>query len=239
MAFIMACGGGSVTNEQDETDTQCETRITASLSFHRLASGDTVLLTLQSLQQAYPQIIDRLEAPYYGTMILGYASELDRHIIDSLLNKAMADGIILSGLMPAWSILPENIEAPLPPGDTYDRVVNGKQPEIEKSLYELYLLRTPAIMTPTEPVTAAIEKVETPNYLYDAINMRFSGKDVANWAYVTKNNINERIAIVVDGQVASAPKVMDEITGGRAQITGNFTPEFLNEFFARITATRE
>jgi 1-deoxy-D-xylulose-5-phosphate reductoisomerase len=33
------------------------------------------------------------------------------------------------------------------------------------------------------------------------------------------------MAMVLDGRVASAPRIRDRITGGRAQITGNFTEE--------------
>ena len=42
-------------------------------------------------------------------------------------------------------------------------------------------------------------------------------------ARLTKSHIGENVAIMVDGQVYSAPKIMDEITGGRALIHGKFT----------------
>ena len=42
-------------------------------------------------------------------------------------------------------------------------------------------------------------------------------------ARLTKSHIGENVAIMVDGQVRSAPKIMAEITGGRAVINGNFT----------------
>jgi preprotein translocase subunit SecD len=40
---------------------------------------------------------------------------------------------------------------------------------------------------------------------------------------VTRENIKKRLAIVLDGNVYSAPVIQDEIAGGRAQITGGFT----------------
>jgi preprotein translocase subunit SecD len=39
---------------------------------------------------------------------------------------------------------------------------------------------------------------------------------------VTRENIKKRLAIVLDGNVYSAPVIQDEIPGGRAQITGRF-----------------
>ena len=44
-------------------------------------------------------------------------------------------------------------------------------------------------------------------------------------ARLTKSHIGEFLAIMVDGRVDSVPKIMDEITGGRAQIHGIFTEE--------------
>lgn len=40
---------------------------------------------------------------------------------------------------------------------------------------------------------------------------------------VTGNNVNRRLAIVLDGVVYSAPNIQERIAGGRAQITGRFT----------------
>jgi hypothetical protein len=42
-------------------------------------------------------------------------------------------------------------------------------------------------------------------------------------ARLTKSHIGEFLAIMLDGRVDSVPKIMDEITGGRARILGNFT----------------
>jgi preprotein translocase subunit SecD len=44
-------------------------------------------------------------------------------------------------------------------------------------------------------------------------------------ARLTKSHIGEFLAIMLDGRVDSVPKIMDEITGGRAIILGNFTEE--------------
>ena len=44
-------------------------------------------------------------------------------------------------------------------------------------------------------------------------------------ARLTKSHIGEFLAIMLDGRVDSVPKIMDEITGGRAMILGNFTEE--------------
>lgn len=42
---------------------------------------------------------------------------------------------------------------------------------------------------------------------------------------ITGDNINNRIAIVIDNLIHSAPVVREKITGGSAIVTGDFTPE--------------
>ncbi|NDV64108.1 protein translocase subunit SecDF [Bacteroides sp. 224] len=58
-----------------------------------------------------------------------------------------------------------------------------------------------------------------------AVSMVMNTEGSRKWALLTKQNIERSIAIVLDGYVYSAPNVNNEITGGRSQITGHFTPE--------------
>ena len=43
------------------------------------------------------------------------------------------------------------------------------------------------------------------------------------WGNITKENLNRCIAVVIDSYVRSYPRVMNEITGGNTEITGDFT----------------
>ncbi|MBE0417402.1 MAG: protein translocase subunit SecD [Coriobacteriia bacterium] len=57
------------------------------------------------------------------------------------------------------------------------------------------------------------------------VNVTFDSEGAAAWAEITGARIGKQIAIVLDGNVESAPVVRDRITGGQTSITGNFTPE--------------
>ena len=57
------------------------------------------------------------------------------------------------------------------------------------------------------------------------VDMQMNIDGSRKWAALTKKNLHRAIAIVLDGYVYSAPMVQSEITGGRSQITGNFTIE--------------
>ncbi len=56
------------------------------------------------------------------------------------------------------------------------------------------------------------------------------------FAELTKKNVGKRLAIYLDGAPISAPVVQEEITGGKAQITGNFTPQSAKELVGRLNA---
>jgi protein-export membrane protein SecD len=66
----------------------------------------------------------------------------------------------------------------------------------------------------TNPQTGEIE-----------VNVTFDSEGSAAWAEITGARIGQQIAIVLDGNVESAPVVRDRITGGQTTISGNFTPE--------------
>ena len=57
------------------------------------------------------------------------------------------------------------------------------------------------------------------------VSMTMNAEGAKAWARLTKGNIGKAVAIVLDDMVYSAPNVQVEITGGRSQITGHFTPE--------------
>ncbi|MGM9817674.1 MAG: protein translocase subunit SecDF [Paludibacteraceae bacterium] len=57
------------------------------------------------------------------------------------------------------------------------------------------------------------------------VNMQMNSEGSKTWARLTKENIGKCIAIVLDDYVYSYPRVNSEITGGRSEITGNFTTQ--------------
>ncbi len=56
-----------------------------------------------------------------------------------------------------------------------------------------------------------------------ALNLNSEGKDL--FAKITKEHKGEILAIFLDGVVISSPVIQDEITDGKAIISGSFTPE--------------
>ena len=55
------------------------------------------------------------------------------------------------------------------------------------------------------------------------VSLEFNGKGADLFAEATGLNVGKRLAIVLDGEVYTAPVIRERIPSGRAQITGNFS----------------
>ncbi len=55
------------------------------------------------------------------------------------------------------------------------------------------------------------------------VSMSMNTEGAQTWARLTKDNVGRAIAVVLDDNVYSAPRVDTEITGGQSRISGNFT----------------
>ncbi len=62
----------------------------------------------------------------------------------------------------------------------------------------------------------------------NVVNISFDAQGGAKFAKLTTENVGRPFAIILDGQVLSAPNINEPIIGGNAQISGNFTAESAN-----------
>ena len=62
-----------------------------------------------------------------------------------------------------------------------------------------------------------------------AVSFSFKSAGAKKFGNATRENVGRRLAIVLDGQVISAPTINSPITGGRGIITGNFTVQSAND----------
>jgi preprotein translocase subunit SecD len=85
-----------------------------------------------------------------------------------------------------------------------------------------YLLRQRTLLT-GEYITDA--RVAIGQYNEPYVSLSFDQRGARLFEQITGENIKRRLAIVLDNRVYSAPVIQDQISGGRAQITGSFTTE--------------
>jgi RNA polymerase sigma factor (sigma-70 family) len=66
------------------------------------------------------------------------------------------------------------------------------------------------------------------------IGITFNGAGTSRFAEITRTHIGRRLAIILNGELYSAPTVHSEIPGGKATISGRFTPQEATNLVAKI-----
>lgn len=140
--------------------------------------------------------------------IVGWASPRDTAEINRLLAMKEVAGDFPRELRLKWGVAPADGSA-------------------EQPVYELYAIKSTERTgrAPLEGDVVDDARNDYDQYGNPAVSMVMNTEGARKWALLTRQNINKSIAIVLDGYVYSAPNVSGEISGGRSQITGNFTPE--------------
>ncbi|MEK7880952.1 MAG: protein translocase subunit SecD [Deltaproteobacteria bacterium] len=64
-----------------------------------------------------------------------------------------------------------------------------------------------------------------PQFNEPYVSLTFDSTGARVFARITEKNVNKRLAIILDGNVHSAPVIREKIAGGSAQISGGFTNE--------------
>lgn len=151
---------------------------------------------------------------YNSGAVVGIARAADMDAIDSLLQISYEKGFMREDLRLLWG------NNPMTDPDT------GK----ETDRYELYAIRYSRDGVPDlsgDVVTSSRSEVNQTGIgsRGPVVTMSMNDDGSRKWARLTKENIGRAIAIVLDNVVYSAPNVNDEITGGRSEISGNFTIE--------------
>ncbi|MBI5415278.1 MAG: protein translocase subunit SecD [Candidatus Omnitrophica bacterium] len=76
-----------------------------------------------------------------------------------------------------------------------------------------------------ERISDARVSFDTQGFGQPYISLDLDNQGSAEFATLTRNNVGRRLAIILDGEVLSAPNIREAILGGSAQISGQFTME--------------
>jgi len=99
----------------------------------------------------------------------------------------------------------------------FERLVNEETEVITK---RPYLVKNVAVLA-GDLLTDARVSIGEFNDPY--VSITFDNEGTRLFEKVTEENVQRRLAIVLDGSVYSAPRIQEKISGGRAQISGTFT----------------
>ena len=141
----------------------------------------------------------------WNNACLGFAQGVDTATVNKYL--AMAEDVLPQGFKGMWSVKPSEF-------------AQGA------NVYELVAIKATSRdgKAPLDgsAVTDARTEFQNANGGNPSVSMSMNAEGASAWARLTKDNVGKQIAIVLDGLVYSYPNVLNEITGGSSQITGNF-----------------
>jgi len=111
-----------------------------------------------------------------------------------------------------------------------DRALQGDIPEEDEILYDLekrpYLLKKETLLRGSAVEDA---RVEIGQWGQPYIRLEFKSEATDKWAEITGQHVGERIAIILDNVIKSAPVVRTRILDGKCVIEGQFTMEEAHE----------
>ena len=173
-----------------------------------VTAEDKSAANMEEIKKQYPLLsILQLNSSGQGPVI-GYANYKDTADINKYLAMPEIKAELPKDLRLKWGVSPSEFDKK---GQTF----------------ELYAIKSTERngKAPLEGDVVTDAKDEFDQYSKPAVSMTMNSDGARRWAQLTKQNIGRSIAIVLDNYVYSAPNVNSEITGGRSQITGHFTPE--------------
>jgi preprotein translocase subunit SecD len=200
--------------------------------------GNRIVLTLKdkdaadirkfAVQQAIEVVRHRIDA--LGTTEPVIAAQGNRRIlveIPGYENTARAKSLIGRTAELEFKLVDEKgdldkaLAGDVPPDD---EIVYGDAVKRNGKIFrQPYLVKRRTELSGTE-VTDARVTIDSRTNEY-AVDLKFNNRGAERFDRLTSQHVGDRFAIILEGVVKSAPVIRERISGGRAQITGSFTPQ--------------
>jgi preprotein translocase subunit SecD len=137
--------------------------------------------------------------PRQGSSVVGRVLESDTAQVNDLLADPNVQSMIPTGVDFLWG-------------------ARNLAPEGQEPLYQLLAVQEEADLTGDVVTDASV--TFTPQTNQPAVSMTMNSEGARLWARITRANVGEQFAIVLDDIVYSNPVVEEPITGGRSSIDG-------------------
>lgn len=210
----------------------------------RLSADDVKLIKTNSVDQAIETIRNRIDEFGVAEPTIHRQGENEiviqlpgvkdpKRAIDIINKVALLEFKLLDEASPVAAELPSSIAAgeekatleqfadKIPEGDEIlfgSRRVDRQAGTASK---RVYLVKRESRLT-GDLLTGARVNIDS-RFNEPYVSIEFNSQGAVLFEEITGANINKRFAIILDGNVHSAPVIKDRISGGKAQITGGFT----------------
>lgn len=153
-----------------------------------------------------------LQDPEHLKRLLGKTAKLSFHLLDET------------------APFPDNGRSPVPPGSM--RLKGYQYESAPNSNTGSYVIKRRVMLTGELLVDARA----TFSQGQPVVSFRFNNLGAKKFGDITRDNVGKPFAIVLDGQVISAPVIREPILGGSGQISGSFTTQEANDLALLLRA---
>lgn len=172
-------------------------------------------------RQAENEIVVQLPGikdPKRAIEIIGKTAQLEFKLVDDSAQVAAEIPAVIKA--DEEEALLKRLADKIPPDDEilFERVINRETGEVTK---RPILLKRQVLMTGDYLTEAKVNIDQRFNEPYVSITFNAAGAKL--FEEITAANVKKRLAIILDGNVYSAPVIQERIGGGNAQITGRFS----------------
>jgi SecD/SecF fusion protein len=181
------------------------------------------------VRQGNDQIVVQLPGiknPQRALDLIGQTAQLEFKLVDDkahvdlpdLIDQALKSGKLKPGYTRAQ--LNKALAGQIPPDDEVyiEKSINRDTGRLES---KPLLIKKKVLLT-----GAAVQdaNVRIGDYNEPYVSVDFNRRGAEQFAKITGEHVKQRLAIILDGVVRSAPVIQERIGGGKAQITGSYTP---------------
>jgi SecD/SecF fusion protein len=181
------------------------------------------------VRQGSDQIVVQLpgiQDPQRALDLIGQTAQLEFKLVDDqtsvnlpeLIEQALKSGRLKPGYTRAQ--LNQALADKIPADDEVyiEKSINRDTGRLES---KPLLLKKKVLLTGAAVKNAT---VRIGDYNEPYVSVDFNRRGAAEFGRITGQNVKRRLAIILDGVVRSAPVIQERIGGGKAQITGSYTP---------------
>ena len=206
--------------QEKEAAVESEAPVAEAVADTTVAAGDSTALSLkEKLQQEETDAaaMERIRKQnpllslmnytqcHGGLPVIGIVHKNDTAAVNRMMSSKIARDIMPSDLILRWTVKP----------------IDEKQ-----TMYELVALKAgKGGKAPLGGDVITDARDDFDKIKGSVVSMTMNAEGAKTWEKLTRDNIGNAIAIVLDNQVYSFPNVHGAITGGSSEITGGFSPE--------------
>lgn len=172
----------------------------------KLQQEETDAAAMERIRKQNPLLSLMNYTQCHGALpVIGIVHKNDTAAVNRMMSSKIARDIMPSDLILRWTVKP----------------IDEKQ-----TMYELVALKAgKGGKAPLGGDVITDARDDFDKIKGSVVSMTMNAEGAKTWEKLTRDNIGNAIAIVLDNQVYSFPNVHGAITGGSSEITGGFSPE--------------